>query len=186
MGEPPKPDITMPPPPSIPKSNLPMLYYALVVIGTAALVLALYNLVIIKWCGNTTVLRPHQRGIREAGHTSTRSFFDASSVSSFKYKKDGVTEDEGRNDYECAVCLSVFEEGEEVRQLSKCKHSFHAPCIDMWLYSHMDCPLCRSPVEPLILQRRTATEQTEHSREGLLSPDRDSYDCPENIVSQDS
>ncbi|KAL0338908.1 UNVERIFIED_CONTAM: E3 ubiquitin-protein ligase RING1 [Sesamum angustifolium] len=90
-------------------------------------------------------------------------------VSSFKYKKDESVEDEGY-DSQCAVCLSVFEEGEEVRQLPKCNHLFHAQCIDMWLYSHMDCPLCRSPVEPPISQRRAVPERQEHSREGLLGP----------------
>ena len=63
-------------------------------------------------------------------------------VSSFKCSKE-----EPAAGYECAVCLSVFEEGEDVRKLPKCKHSFHAPCIDMWLYSHSDCPLCRATVE---------------------------------------
>ncbi|XP_039128349.1 RING-H2 finger protein ATL33-like [Dioscorea cayenensis subsp. rotundata] len=47
---------------------------------------------------------------------------------------------------ECSVCLSLFIEGEEVRQLPKCKHLFHAPCIDMWLFSHSNCPLCRADV----------------------------------------
>lgn len=48
---------------------------------------------------------------------------------------------------ECAVCLSEFNEGEKVRLLPKCNHSFHLDCIDMWFYSHATCPLCRSSVE---------------------------------------
>ncbi|XP_076961059.1 uncharacterized protein LOC143637592 [Bidens hawaiensis] len=43
----------------------------------------------------------------------------------------------------CAVCLSEFEDGEELRTMPECMHSFHAPCIDMWLYSHRSCPICR-------------------------------------------
>ncbi|GFZ09029.1 similar to TOXICOS EN LEVADURA 2 [Actinidia rufa] len=53
------------------------------------------------------------------------------------------------DEVECAVCLSEFEEGEKCRLLPKCKHAFHADCIDMWFHSHSTCPLCRSPVEPV-------------------------------------
>ncbi|KAL3641927.1 hypothetical protein CASFOL_012742 [Castilleja foliolosa] len=51
---------------------------------------------------------------------------------------------------ECAVCLSEFEEDETVRLLPKCNHAFHIECIDMWFHSHSTCPLCRSPVEPVV------------------------------------
>ncbi|XAR67116.1 hypothetical protein NMG60_11013552 [Bertholletia excelsa] len=61
-------------------------------------------------------------------------------------------------DSECPICLSLFEEGEEVRKLPRCKHSFHASCIDMWLYSHYDCPVCRATVEPPIPRWLTAAD----------------------------
>ncbi|KAL9226307.1 hypothetical protein vseg_002137 [Gypsophila vaccaria] len=45
---------------------------------------------------------------------------------------------------ECCVCLSKFEEGEEVSELS-CKHFFHRKCLDKWFDNqHSTCPLCRS------------------------------------------
>ncbi|CAI9760749.1 unnamed protein product [Fraxinus pennsylvanica] len=47
---------------------------------------------------------------------------------------------------ECPVCLSVFVEGEGIRQLNACKHAFHVECIDKWLYSHSNCPVCRASV----------------------------------------
>ncbi|XP_042060838.1 RING-H2 finger protein ATL2-like [Salvia splendens] len=47
---------------------------------------------------------------------------------------------------ECAVCLSEFEEGETGRILPECKHSFHVDCIDAWLRSHPQCPICRTRV----------------------------------------
>ncbi|KAL0899797.1 hypothetical protein Bca101_083758 [Brassica carinata] len=53
---------------------------------------------------------------------------------------------------ECAVCLSEFEEGESGRVLPNCKHTFHVDCIDMWFHSHSTCPLCRSLVEPPLVE----------------------------------
>ncbi|CAK7352494.1 unnamed protein product [Dovyalis caffra] len=152
-----------------------MLYYGLLVVGTAAIVLAVYNLIIIKWCTQRRG-RSGQRPNEFIEVTASQSFELSSRnlLSSFKYKKGNIggAQDQG-TDYECAVCLSVFEEGEEVRQLPSCKHSFHAPCIDMWLFSHSDCPLCRSRVDPPlpVCNRRlavAAADTPENSREGLL------------------
>lgn len=44
----------------------------------------------------------------------------------------------------CAVCLGEFEENEEVRIMPECSHVFHVSCIDIWLFSHGNCPLCRA------------------------------------------
>ncbi|KAK9282584.1 hypothetical protein L1049_010801 [Liquidambar formosana] len=51
----------------------------------------------------------------------------------------------GEDGTTCAICLSEVEEGEDLRTLRECMHSFHVPCIDMWLYSHPNCPICREP-----------------------------------------
>ncbi|CAK8537834.1 unnamed protein product [Lathyrus sativus] len=45
---------------------------------------------------------------------------------------------------ECVICLSYIENGEIGRKLPKCGHAFHVECIDMWLNSHSNCPICRS------------------------------------------
>lgn len=42
----------------------------------------------------------------------------------------------------CAICMSEFESGEQVRTL-RCNHDFHLPCIDRWLLQDTSCPLCR-------------------------------------------
>lgn len=44
----------------------------------------------------------------------------------------------------CSICLCEFKEGEKIRVLPECSHLFHMACIDMWLYSHPNCPLCRA------------------------------------------
>ncbi|XP_073126234.1 RING-H2 finger protein ATL65-like [Henckelia pumila] len=62
--------------------------------------------------------------------------------------------------HDCAVCLIEFEENDYVRTLPICSHAFHVDCIDIWLRSHANCPLCRagilrqeSPFMPLMAAR---------------------------------
>lgn len=47
---------------------------------------------------------------------------------------------------DCPVCLGQVEDGEKVRRLPKCAHSFHADCVDAWLRAHSTCPMCRAAV----------------------------------------
>ncbi|KAK7303988.1 hypothetical protein RJT34_14951 [Clitoria ternatea] len=147
-----------PPPSSTPASknnSMPMLYYGLVVVGTAAIVLALYNLIIIKRSQRRHRERESEGSGAIEGTQERISTVrgERNLLSSFKYKKE-VEVDE----YECPVCLSVYEEGEDVRKLPRCKHSFHVVCIDMWLYFHFDCPICRTPVGPFFCHNFPAVE----------------------------
>ncbi|KAL6965294.1 RING-type E3 ubiquitin transferase [Sarracenia purpurea var. burkii] len=68
------------------------------------------------------------------------SIFD--SITVFRYKRgDGLVES-----MECSVCLNEFQEDETLRLLPKCNHAFHLPCIDTWLRSHTNCPMCRADI----------------------------------------
>ncbi|PQQ07864.1 RING-H2 finger protein ATL54 [Prunus yedoensis var. nudiflora] len=69
-----------------------------------------------------------------------------SSITVCQYKRgNGLVEGT-----ECSVCLNEFQEDETLRLLPKCNHAFHVPCIDTWLRSHTNCPMCRAPiVKPL-------------------------------------
>ncbi|XWS53349.1 hypothetical protein CRYUN_Cryun11dG0149600 [Craigia yunnanensis] len=69
---------------------------------------------------------------------------DSSAISSiplFVYKMEKY-----KHGLECVICLSAFEDNDVGRNLPKCGHSFHVECIDMWLQSHSNCPICRAPV----------------------------------------
>ncbi|CAI9783241.1 unnamed protein product [Fraxinus pennsylvanica] len=68
---------------------------------------------------------------------------------------------------ECPVCLSVFVEGEEIRQLNSCTHAFHVECIDTWLYSHSNCPVCRVSVSVKRFKRASNIGGDEDCRQGL-------------------
>eukprot|EP00038_Savillea_parva_P008872 m.179727 g.179727 ORF g.179727 m.179727 type:complete len:563 (+) comp14841_c0_seq1:250-1938(+) len=54
---------------------------------------------------------------------------------------------DGADDEEnvCSICLEQFEQQEEVRIL-RCDHYFHVDCIDPWLLSRANCPLCKDDV----------------------------------------
>ncbi|CBI23610.3 unnamed protein product, partial [Vitis vinifera] len=51
-----------------------------------------------------------------------------------------------RSHCECAVCLNEFQEEEKLRIIPNCSHIFHIDCIDVWLQSNANCPLCRTSI----------------------------------------
>ncbi|KAF5959155.1 hypothetical protein HYC85_000364 [Camellia sinensis] len=53
-----------------------------------------------------------------------------------------------------------YEKGEELRTLPECMYSGNVPCIDMWLYSHSTCPVCR-------LIRCRCQRQRQHRAKGV-------------------
>ncbi|KAF3561472.1 PREDICTED: E3 ubiquitin-protein ligase RHA1B-like [Brassica oleracea var. oleracea] len=54
----------------------------------------------------------------------------------------------------CAVCLYDFENHDEIRRLTNCRHIFHKGCLDRWMmdYNQITCPLCRTQFIPDDLQ----------------------------------
>mmetsp|Transcript_67242 Transcript_67242/g.119754 ORF Transcript_67242/g.119754 Transcript_67242/m.119754 type:complete len:479 (-) Transcript_67242:123-1559(-) len=46
---------------------------------------------------------------------------------------------------ECAICMENFSDGEIIRTL-RCLHRFHPCCVDPWLTSRWQCPLCKLEV----------------------------------------
>ncbi|KAM0023190.1 putative chromatin regulator PHD family [Helianthus debilis subsp. tardiflorus] len=48
-------------------------------------------------------------------------------------------------DETCSICLVEFHSDDTVSQLSRCRHVFHACCVERWLSrDQFTCPLCRS------------------------------------------
>ncbi|CAL9229829.1 unnamed protein product [Arabidopsis halleri] len=92
-----------------------------------------------------------------------RSAINSITVVGFK-KGEGIIDGT-----ECSVCLNEFEEDESLRLLPKCSHAFHINCIDTWLLSHKNCPLCRAPV--LLL---TKSEPPHQETETNHQPDSES------------
>lgn len=74
---------------------------------------------------------------------------------------------------DCPICLSEFEEGEKLRVLPGCCHSFHMVCIDAWLISNSTCPSCRKSLldVPLKTSRGVADPAAESSQSAQMRAD---------------
>ena len=51
-------------------------------------------------------------------------------------------------DTSCSICMER-EHSEPVWRRLHCGHMYHRPCIDTWLSSHCQCPICRADVRTL-------------------------------------
>ena len=60
----------------------------------------------------------------------------------------------------CTICLSDFEEGEDVRRLP-CMHLFHVECVDQWLKTNKCCPICRVDIDHKIAFMGNVDSHTE-------------------------
>src|SRR3990167_1533094 len=71
---------------------------------------------------------------------------------------------------DCVICLSEFEEGENLVQHPGCRHRFHKECLFGWLLNAKEdtantCPTCRSPTRLGMIQSIKA-----HMESGMPVP----------------
>ncbi|KAH7542729.1 hypothetical protein FEM48_Zijuj02G0105400 [Ziziphus jujuba var. spinosa] len=100
--------------------------------------------------------------------TSTKGL-DPSVISAiplFVYKSE-----EHNHGLECVICLSDFEDDDIGRNLPKCHHAFHVECIDMWLGSHSNCPICRAPAAVMTTSdgKSSAIVGGQEGNDGIIS-----------------
>ena len=72
-------------------------------------------------------------------------------LTSFKYKIGNNEEQIKIKDQDqCTICLSDYENDEDVSYLNTCNHLFHTICINKWLleFNHK-CPICRKSSDPV-------------------------------------
>lgn len=130
-----------PPPPAHPRGeSSPDYYYFVVTVAVIAIMLVLSNVIAFACSPCLLVQNFRRRFLIRRTRAATARDGSRELIPVCQYRKEQAY------DTECSVCLTGFMDGEAVRQLPACKHSFHAPCIDMWLYSHSSCPLCRASI----------------------------------------
>ncbi|KAJ7958960.1 putative Ring finger protein [Quillaja saponaria] len=82
----------------------------------------------------------------------------------------------GEDSLECAVCLNEFGEDETLRLIPKCNHVFHPDCIDVWLTSHITCPVCRANLVPKPGDNSFVAIQIPDPGNDTIEPDRRTED----------
>lgn len=144
----------------------PALIAIVVVLGSALLVVSYYK-IFAKYC-KASRWRPSFRRRRRSLDSEENIQVDAYSLEGFQDPEGWqiITQSYGLDEavirsiplcrftkaeklidsMECAVCLVEFQENEALRLLPKCSHAFHINCIDVWLRSHANCPLCRANI----------------------------------------
>lgn len=147
-----------PPPPPLgvdDGSGTPFSPLIIAVIGilASAFLLVSYYTIVTRYCRRRRSRNPniefaaqHDEVHQDQWQVATAGLDEAhiKAITVFKYRKS----DKLVEGTECAVCLTEFREGESLRLLPKCCHAFHPPCIDTWLKSQSNCPLCRANVNP--------------------------------------
>ncbi|XP_004142830.1 RING-H2 finger protein ATL52 [Cucumis sativus] len=146
----------------------------LIAIGSAGAVVTIYHCIMACWCDRrrflsgdqSSVNDPHTLPITDTPRSTENSVVHL--IPAHKYEKRMAVDGGGGGkdvdgDGTCAICLSEFEEGEEIKTLPECKHSYHMPCIDMWLYSHSSCPMCRTNATPTSFNDRLQFETQSNS-----------------------
>ncbi|KAJ9176430.1 hypothetical protein P3X46_011740 [Hevea brasiliensis] len=148
--------ILIPPSPASDHAS-PMLAVAVLsIISTAFLLFGYYMIFVNKCCSNWHQLnllrwvsvwraRRNEDSFIALSPTLWNRGLDESvirEIPTFQYRREG----EGRSIYGCVVCLNEFQEQDMLRVLPNCSHSFHLDCIDIWLQSNANCPLCRSSI----------------------------------------
>ncbi|KFK37786.1 hypothetical protein AALP_AA3G029000 [Arabis alpina] len=198
--------IIFPPPPSFfldeeddsSSSDFSPLLIALIGILASAFILVSYYTLISKYChrrrnnnnNHTISTTTNDRGISSFVTDSWQSNpnpnpnqtigdgLDESlikSITVYKFKKrDGFVESS-----DCSVCLSEFQENESLRLLPKCNHAFHVPCIDTWLKSHSNCPLCRAFITAVESNQQMEMRSTEND---AISNGSDSDSDSDSVV----
>jgi hypothetical protein len=77
------------------------------------------------------------------------------------YPKVAFSSAQHLHDTACSICLGDYRDGDLLRLLPECRHSFHAPCIDAWLRLHASCPMCRTSPLPSPLATPISTPLSE-------------------------
>ncbi|GJT95915.1 RING-H2 finger protein ATL52-like protein [Tanacetum coccineum] len=128
----------------------------LVIVSLVAVLVAVYHFITVSWCNRRRNPIPPLHVHQQSRHQDNNDYSLENSVvlliPAHKHQKvlrlDAKGGECDDDEAMCSICLCEFEDNEELRTLPECLHSFHVPCIDMWLFSHSTCPVCRADAVP--------------------------------------
>ncbi|CAL9779536.1 unnamed protein product [Musa acuminata subsp. burmannicoides] len=105
--------------------------------------------VYLRQCSSGSSSGTRPSGVVESGAVSRRAVrrgIDPEVLASFPAMaySEAKEHKKGNDTLECAVCLSEFADEDTLRLLPRCSHVFHVDCIDIWLDTHVTCPVCRA------------------------------------------
>jgi hypothetical protein len=63
----------------------------------------------------------------------------------------------------CSICRGNMDEGDVVRTIGHCGHTFHINCIDRWLEDQKKCPICRHNLLESVPNQPAAAEAAAES-----------------------
>lgn len=61
---------------------------------------------------------------------------------------------------QCSICRANFENGDIIRKICSCNHTFHQECVDKWFEDKDTCPVCRTKLQPEEENNETPTQPT--------------------------
>ncbi|XP_051142193.1 RING-H2 finger protein ATL1-like [Andrographis paniculata] len=153
------------PPPSA--AGFPVLAVAVLGIAVTAFIMITYYIFVTKCCFRWQQIDPLRRLTGGAAPPAFQSNEDSGvvSYSPQSWQTRGLDEllireiptvqytklhpagaGAGKSARRCVVCLNEFDDNDVLRILPKCSHAFHLDCIDVWLATNSNCPLCRSTI----------------------------------------
>ena len=151
-----------PPLPPTSDNGFPILAIAVLCIMAISFLIASYYIFLSKFCFRWQQLDPLHRfsslslpphnddpfsTYSPSLHNHRLNELLISEIPTFQYPRGGKGgESTSATMHKCVVCLNEFQEQEMLRILPKCGHGFHLDCIDIWLQSNANCPICRSSI----------------------------------------
>lgn len=150
------PESSQPFPPQPPPNGFPMLAIALLGITATAFLLISYYIFVTRCCCFRWQLMDPLRRFSHRNEDPSTSYSPSwqsrglnellirqlPTLQYNKHEEAGVSSSISK----CVVCLNEFQHLDMLRLLPKCNHAFHVDCIDVWLLTNSNCPLCRSAI----------------------------------------
>ena len=82
-----------------------------------------------------------------------------------------TTGDTPTTEIKCEICHDMIQDGDILRMINVCNHSFHQECVDSWFENNKICPYCRCNVmeEPIHTGNENGDENGDENDDNNVS-----------------